>query len=114
LSVATIRAAVERILRAGGIPALTGEAAGLATAIFEINATPVQSKQASVYGVNITGLVIQQVFLRNGSEMTTPAITWGKSHTAVVSAKSLKAQVLGHVESIANEFANDFLSVNPP
>lgn len=65
-----------------------------------------------MYGVNITGVVIQQAFLRNGSELATPGITWGKSHTAVVSAKSVKAQVMGFIESIAREFANDFLSVN--
>jgi hypothetical protein len=46
--------------------------------------------------------------------MKTPAITWGKSHTAVVDSKSVKAQAMEHVESIAVEFATDFLYVNPP
>lgn len=115
LSVEVIRIVVERILRASGIQVLTDEEGrtGLSAAILEINATPVKSEKVSVYGVNITGVVIQQVFLRNGSEMTIPAITWGKSHTAVMNSKSVKAQVMGNVESITKEFANDFLSVNP-
>jgi hypothetical protein len=115
LSVETIRTAVERILRASGVQVLIDEEGrtGLSAAVLEINATPVKSEKVSVYGVNITGVVIQQVFLRNGSEMKTPAITWGKSHTIVVSAKSVKTHVMGHVESIAKDFANDFLSVNP-
>ncbi len=115
LSVEAIRTVVERILRASGIQVLTDEEGrtGLSAAILEINATPVKSEKVSVYGVTITGAVIQQVFLRNGSEMTIPAITWGKSRTAVVNSKSVKAQVIGNVESIIKEFANDFLSVNP-
>lgn len=116
LSGGTIRTAVERILRDNGIQVFSGQEGrtGLSAAILEITATPVKSRNLSAYGINVTGVVIQQVFLRNGSEMNTPAITWGKSHTAVVDSKSVKAQIMENVESIAVEFANDFLSVNPP
>lgn len=116
LSAGTIRTAVERILRDNGIQVLTRQEGrtGLSAAILEITATPVKSRNRSAYGINVTGVVIQQVFLRNGSEMNTPAITWGKSHIAVVDSKSVKAQIMENVEAIAVEFANDFLLVNPP
>jgi len=115
LSVEAIRTAAELILRSSGIRVLTEDdnRPGLSAAILEINATPVKSRALSVYGVNVTGVVIQQVIVSNPTEMATPAITWGKSYTGVVSSKSVKARVIGDVESIAKEFANDFLSVNP-
>lgn len=114
LSVETIRTAVERILRASGIQVLTEKEGptGLSAAMFAITATPVKSAYVAVSGVNVTGVIIQQVLLKNGSEMKTPAITWGKSHTAVVSVKAVKPEVMRHVVSLTKDFASDFLSVN--
>lgn len=110
----TIRTAVEAILRSSGIKVLTVEESriGHPAAILNVNATAVQSNPASVYGVNVTAVLYQQVRLANRPEVDTPAITWGKSITGAVHPTSLKPHVTRDAESIAKDFANDFLSMN--
>ena len=110
----TIRTAVEAILRSSGIKVLTIEESriGHPAAILNVNATAVQSNPASGYGVNVTAVLYQQVRLANRPEVDTPAITWGKSITGAIHSTSLKPHVMRDAESIAKDFANDFLSIN--
>jgi hypothetical protein len=54
----------------------------------------------SVYAFDVSGVVIQKVHLRNRAELEIPGITWGKSYMGVVGSKSVKAEVMGDVESI--------------
>lgn len=109
-----IRTAVEAILRSSGIRVLTRDEGrtGLPAAILNINADAVQSSPASVYGFNVTAVLYQQVRLANRPEVDTPAITWGKSITGAVHSQSLKPHVIRDAESIAKDFANDFLAMN--
>lgn len=109
-----IRTAVEAILRSSGIKVLTREESrtGLPAAILNVNANAVQSNPASVYGFNVTAVLYQQVRLAHRPEVDTPAITWGKSITGAVHSTSLKRHVMRDAESIAKDFANDFLSMN--
>lgn len=109
-----IRTAVEAILRSSGIKVLTREESrtGLPAAILNVNANAVQSNPASVYGFNVTAILYQQVRLAHRPEVDTPAITWGKSITGAVHSTSLKQHVMRDAESIAKDFANDFLSMN--
>ena len=109
-----IRTAVEAILRSSGIKVLTREESqtGLPAAILNVTANAVQSNPASVYGFNVTAVLYQQVRLAHRPEVDTPAITWGKSITGAVHSTSLKRYVMRDAESIAKDFANDFLSMN--
>src|SRR5262245_34280878 len=115
LSKDTIRAAVELILQSSRIPILTRqERLKTSSAPFlYININTVQADNMPLFASNIHVELIQSVLLRNQAETLTFATTWHSSLAALAGSTLLKASTIENLESLVNEFVDDFIAMNP-
>ena len=116
LSQDEIRIAVELILRSNGIRVLTKEEIFTVRtpANLVISSTAIRFHVNDVFYVYIlTGDLHQMVRLRYQSEKETGVVTWDRGTIVAIDALQLSKKMIENAESLAKDFANDFLSVNP-
>lgn len=111
LSSETLRGLVTRRLADGGVNILTEDQLSQpGAAIFYISISSVKN-DAGLYACNVHAEVIQAATLSRDPGILTPATTWTSATVGIVGAANVK-QLNKTVSDIADEFVNDFLSVN--
>jgi hypothetical protein len=113
LSEEPIRAAVELILRSGGIRVLTLSEKPMTPSSPYLYVQVNTYKNEFLYAVNVRVELDQQITLVHRPQYTMAATTWTRNWIGVVGQTKMREVISSIIEPQVKEFANDFLAVNP-
>ena len=106
---------VESKLRKAGISVLSNvsEAPGYPLLSLIVNLVKCGGELSGLYACSVQLLLSQSVILERAASISVPGRTWHSKTVAGVIGREKLSTVRSHAASLAEEFVNDYLAVNP-